>query len=86
MPKQTEDYRTVTFILINPEDDLSLNAANIMETVRFISNVYIDGDFDSLGDTFWGTPEGKQKIREAIQRRQGASGGASYATSYTNEL
>ena len=98
-PIQPEDYRTITIIIINPDDDLSMNSANVMETVRFVNQKYAGsnaedlangtGDkYDSLGNTYWGK-EGKAELQEVLDKAENSetlSGAKDYETDYTNGL
>ena len=87
-PKQPEEYRTITVILINEDDDLSMNAANIMETVRFINERYLTTAKDSLGDTYWGTT-GSAELEAILNKHNTNSGKGNSDTpsdNYTNRL
>lgn len=86
---QDELYRTISIILINAEDSLDKNNANIMKRVRFINNNYLDSV--SSKNSYWGAGEGKTVLESIMEKRNSTGLTSSYqmpegGIHYTNPL
>lgn len=86
---QDELYRTISIILVNAEDSLDKNNANIMKRVRFINENYLDSV--SSKNSYWGAGDGKTLLESIMEKRNSTGLTNSYqmpegGIQYTNPL